>query len=149
MKTIYTDIIHHLRKECPWIQTLDLNTGQLEGGGSLRQPPVAYPAVLLDIRIDSASDLSPHRQYCEATISVTYRTDKVSRTASHYDESRQSEGLHPYEEVADLYRALQGFRTEHFDPLSRVRQAPVSSPPGTFGYITTFRTAFVDDTARA
>jgi len=27
MKTIYTDIIHHLRKECAWIQTLDLNTG--------------------------------------------------------------------------------------------------------------------------
>lgn len=147
MKTIYTDIIKRLQEQCPFLRTIDLDTGQLEVGyGESKRPPVAYPCALITIDIDSSTDLTPYIQECRATIIVRYATDKVTDTAAHSREDRRTLGLNPYEEVAEIYKALQGWSTEHFDPLSRTRQNKDRGRGGTFEYTQRYSTGFVDET---
>lgn len=147
MKTIYTDIIARLKDQCTFLRTIDLDMGQLEVPyGEIKRPPIAYPCVLVTIEVERATDLTPYIQECQATITIRYATDRTTDTAAHINDQRRTAGLNPYEEVAEIYTALQGWSTEHFSPLSRTRQGKDRTPAGVFGYTQRYSTSFIDET---
>lgn len=147
MKTIYTDLITRLQAQCPFLRTIDLDMGQLEiPYGESKRPPLAYPCALITIDVERATDLTPYTQDCEATITIRYATDRTTDTAAHINDRKRTAGLNPYEEVAEIYTALQGWSTEYFSPLSRTRQGKDRTPAGIFGYTQRYTTSFIDET---
>lgn len=139
MKTILKEVTGQLRKECPFLKTIEADLGQLESGyGESRRPPVVYPAVLLSVSVDRTTDITEKLQECAGTLTVRYATDRVGETGE--------KSLLPYNEASDIYAALQGYSTEHFSPLSRRSGSP-DARKGLFAYRWSFALAFVDETA--
>lgn len=144
MKTIYNDILSRLKKQVPAIKWIDFDTGQLE---SIERPAVAFPCALISISISGANDITDHLQNCKGRIKVRLAFDQQMRTEASAPANVRDTSLQPYDVIADVYRALQGFATIHFDPLSRVRQDKENSRHGLFIYFIEFNVEFEDQTA--
>lgn len=144
MKSIYLSIAHHLQEECPFLRTIDIDRGQLNTLCSeSSRPMVAFPCLLIRISIRRAIDITPYEQECEATISLSYATDRVTETAQHISTTRQLEGLKPYDELAEIYKALQGWDANGaIAPLSCSFEEPLQIQPGIFAERITFETKF-------
>ncbi|MFV0366227.1 MAG: hypothetical protein ACK5JS_06965 [Mangrovibacterium sp.] len=137
MKTIYQPIITQLEqiKALRWIE---LNIGQL----SEKEPSVAYPCALIDIRIPTASSLHDHLQACKAVIKITLAFNTDIRTAASAPEAVRNQSLAVYDTIGEVYSKLQGFQTEHFNALSHTSQAPQMSKKDLFMYEMLFETEF-------
>lgn len=144
MKTIYTAVMAQLKKEVPAIRWIDWDKGQLKSKG---RPSVAFPCALLGIHIAGASDITPTIQHCNAIVRIRLGFDQPMKTDSSTPPEHLSKALESYDVIADVYKALQGFSTSHFDPLSRVKQMEEANSHGLFTYIIDFRTEFEDNTA--
>lgn len=144
MKTIYNDIIAQLSAEVPALKWIDMNIGQLDAS---QRPSVALPCALIGIRIPKAKSLTDTLQDCEGQLVVTLAFDVPERTSANAPEARRDAGLAVYDVIADVYKALQGFGTDHFDALSRVNQGEGSIKNGVFRAQITFSTQFEDATA--
>lgn len=144
MKALYLALIGHLGKTCPFLRTIDLDRGQLSAPyGESTRPEVAYPCLLLRISLHRRMDITPYEQECDATVTLTYATDRITETAAHIDAVRQCEGLLPYEEVDAIYRALQGWDGEGcFAPFTRLSEEPLTQHKGIFSERITYETTF-------
>lgn len=144
MKTIYLEIKEQLLRAVSTLRQVSMNTGQLSVGYSeSSRPPLAYPSVLIDIDITQASDVTTHTQLCRGRVTLTIVTDIVN----DIDDERATA---PYDLVAEVYSALQGYSTEHFAPLSRI-SARRRTPPGgrtLFEYEVIFGVEFIEETAK-
>jgi hypothetical protein len=69
------------------------------------------------------------------------------RTAANVNDEARQTALNPYDIVADVYKALQGFETDEFYALSRTRQYKENRSDGLFVYRIDFKTEFYDETA--
>lgn len=144
MKTIYEDIKKQLQEQVPALRDVAMNTGQLNVPYTERsRPPVAYPCALLDMDITATHTLTRQTQECRASLTVTIATDRVNSI----DDKK---AMAPYDLVAEVYQALQGFYTEHFSPLTRTRAARVRQSSNTqlFIYEMRFSLDFIDNTAK-
>lgn len=150
MRTIYQDIATRLHEAVPALRYIDLDTGQLEVQyGETQRPPVAYPCALVGINITSATDLYEGVQDCTATVIVRVAQDSPFRsaeTAAHANNERRDIALAPYDLVAEVYKALQGWSTDRFMPLSRFAQAREANSK-VFCSRIEFRTEFEDYSA--
>lgn len=144
MKTIYNAILERLETQVPQLRWIDLDCGQLE---TIDKPPVAFPCALLQINIPQTDDITDTTQDCKAKIVVHLAFDYVGRTANNAPAIEREKSLKVYDTIADVYKALQGFGTEHFDCLSRTRQGKEKSRHGYFQYHIDFRCDFEDLTA--
>ena len=144
MKAIYTAIAKHLSEECPFLRLIDIDRGQLNTlYGESSRPMVAFPCLLIRISTRRALDITPYEQECEATISLSYATDRVTETAQHINSTRQMEGLKPYDELAEIYKALQGWDADGaIAPLSCSSEEPLEIQPGIFAERFNFDTRF-------
>lgn len=144
MKTIYTEIKKQLLEQVPALRQVSMNTGQLSVPYSdTSRPPVAYPVVLLDIDINSTSDLTTDVQLCRGRVILTISTDIINSI----DDDKATA---PYQLVADIYAALQGYHTENFNPLTRTsaRRKTPSGNKAFFEYELCFELEFIDETAK-
>jgi hypothetical protein len=144
MKTIYTAVMARLKDKVPAIRWIDLDTGQLEAGD---RPPVAFPCALISISIVSAKDVTDTIQECSARIKVRLAFDQPAKTDSATPAAVLQQSLNPYDVIADVYAALQGFYTANFDSISRTRQDRENSRNGLFIYSLEFSTNFTDESA--
>ena len=144
MKTIYTAIIAQLKKKVPAIRWIDFDTGQLD---STTRPSAAFPCALLTIFVDAANSITDYTQDCRGRVRVRLAFDQQMKTDSETPPKHLEKALEPYDVIADVYAALQGFGTEHFDTLSRTRQGKENSRNGLFVYFIEFSVAFEDETA--
>ncbi len=144
MKSLYLSLSQHLSETCPFLRTIDIDRGQLSTPyGESSRPEVAFPCLLIRISLQRRIDLTPYEQECDATITLTYATDRVSDTAQHINSPRRMEGLKPYDEVEAIYTALQGWDSEgEIAPLSRKSQEPLQLHKGLFAEQLTFETTF-------
>lgn len=144
MKAIYIAIAKHLSEECPFLRLIDIDRGQLNTlYGESSRPMVAFPCLLIRISTKRVLDITPYEQECEATISLSYVTDRVTETAQHINYTRQMEGLKPYDEVVEIYKALQGWDADGaIAPLSCSSEEPLEIQPGIFAERLTFETKF-------
>ncbi|MBR8784269.1 hypothetical protein IX308_000438 [Porphyromonas levii] len=144
MKTIYLEIKEQLLRAVSTLRQVSMNTGQLSVGYSENsRPPLAYPSVLIDIEVVQANDITPVSQMCRGRVVATIITDVVN----NIDDDRS---MAPYDLVAEVYSALQGYSTEHFAPLSRI-SARRRTPPGgrtLFEYEVIFGVEFIEETAK-
>ena len=144
MKTIYTAVMARLKEKVPALRWIDLDTGQLETSD---RPPVAFPCALISISIPSAKDVTDTVQECSARIKVRLAFDQPAKTDSATPDTVLQQSLNPYDVIADVYAALQGFYTANFDSLSRTRQDRETGRNGLFVYSLEFSTTFTDETA--
>ena len=144
MKTIYTAVMAQLKKEVPAIRWIDWDKGQLK---TKSRPAVAFPCALLGIHVAGTSDITPTVQHCNAIVRIRLAFDQTMKTDSTAPPAHLEKALEPYDIIADVYKALQGFNTISFDHLSRVKQMEETNQHGLFTYIIDFRTEFEDNTA--
>lgn len=146
MKTVYLAVIERLKLKVPALKWIDLDTGQLEIAESDR-PAVAFPCALIAIAIPRANDITDMHQECETRISIRLAFDHQMRTNSAASLSVIESALNPYDIIAEVYAALQGWGNASFEPLSRLSQAKENNRNGMFIYRMEFRTMFEDQTA--
>lgn len=148
MKTIYTAIIARLSEKVPALKWIDKEKGQLKKTGDGQRPSVAYPCALIGISLTSCKDISDTIQDCKASVTVRLAFDPflMNRTSAQADEEVREQHLEPYDLIADVYAALQGFSTDNFDSLSRTSQGEEIND-SLFIYKQSFSTQFEDVTA--
>lgn len=144
MKTIYKQVAQQLKTEVPVLRWIDFDTGQLE---SSERPPAAFPCALITISVQSTKDITDTIQECTGTVRIRLAFDQQMKTDMATPPQHRDTALQPYDVIADVHRALQGFSTEHFDPLSRVRQNKENSRHGLFIYSMEYKVEFDDETA--
>lgn len=144
MKTIYTAIMARLKEKVPALRWIDFDTGQLE---TSERPPVAFPCALLTISVNNARNITDHIQDCSGQLRVRLAFDHQMKTDSVTPSAHLESALEPYDVIADVYAALQGFHTENFDALTRTRQEKENGRHGLFVYFIEFAVNFEDETA--
>jgi hypothetical protein len=147
MKTIYKAIANKLATDIPVLAWIDYDKGQMNVKPGQR-PALKFPCALLRIEIPSASDITDTAQEATARITVRlfFETFK-QETAMAYTGDKQDKALEPYDTIADVYAALQGFETAEFDALSRSSSADEKRTDEYFGYQHIFTCKFEDLTA--
>lgn len=133
-----------LKSQVAAIRWIDFDTGQLD---SSERPPVAFPCALLSISVSSARDITDYAQDCVGRVRIRLVFDQQMRTTSSATASVRNAALNPYNIIADVYSALQGWTAGNFSPLSRVRQDREPSRHGLFIYLIEFAVEFEDQTA--
>lgn len=144
MRTIYTAVMAQIKEKVPAIRWIDWDKGQLKAKD---RPPVALPCALISVHIAGANDITPTVQQCNAVVRIRLAFDQPMQTESETPAIHLNKGLEPYDIISDVYKALQGFSTPNFDPLSRVKQMEETNQHGLFTYIIDFKTDFEDNTA--
>lgn len=146
MTELFVEISNRLQQQVPQLKWIDEDTGQLDNFEGER-PSVAFPCALIDVQFPSCDDFAQRYQQCTANIRVRVAFDTTGeRTSTKTPQQARELSLHKYAVTDAVYRALQGFETESFSPLTRksVLSAMVR------GYKTrdfTFETTFADETA--
>lgn len=147
MKTIYTALSARLKEKVPALRWIDLDTAQLETAAADR-PAVAFPCALIGIDILRCGNITDTVQECEARVVVRLAFDQpVARTSTDAPKKVAEKSLLPYDMVAQTYAALQGYGTNRFEPLTRIRQLRENTRSGLFIYRIEFLTNFEDITA--
>lgn len=147
MKTIYIPIKNRLKEKVP-VLYIDLEKGQLKKIGKDQRPDVKLPCALISITLPKCEDIEDTIQDCEATITVRLAFDPntINRTSSEVEDSVLEQHLEPYDLIADVYSALQGFETDEFDQISRRSQGEEANDK-LFVYKQVFKTKFEDVSA--
>ncbi|GAB6010242.1 hypothetical protein [Dysgonomonas reticulitermitis] len=148
MKTVYTDVMKRLQSEVPALNWIELNIGQLkliENGEIL---PITYPCALVGISIPECSDITEKIQECKAVVTITlaFTPFIVGDTSSNATDSDRQNALIPYDVIASVYKALQGYETNNFNVLSRISQGE-DTHENLFVYNIDFSCEFEDITA--
>lgn len=151
MKTIYSAVIERLKSKVKSLKWIDLDTGQLERAPVLKpeleRAPLSFPCALVVINISRAENITDTDQDCEARIVVRLAFNQEMRSSAAAPSHIAPVALKPYDIIADVYAALQGWGTANFDPLSRISQQKENSRNGLFIYRIEFETEFEDQTS--
>jgi hypothetical protein len=145
MKTIYTAIIARLAEKVPALKWIEMDINQL----SQAQPSVKFPCALVGIKLPKCKSITDTLQDCEARVSIRLAFDTQLRTASLVPEESREASLAVYGTIADVYAALQGWGTEHFNTLDRTSQGDEPAKNGLFIYKLEFSATFEDATAES
>lgn len=140
MKTIYRAIKKRLEETVPSLREVSLDTGQLSvSWGETSRPPLALPACLITVDVTQATNVTDLVQQCQARITLTLVTDIVTQDTLE----------EPYELAAEIYRALQGWGTEDFAPLTRLSATRERRGDARrlFTHRTVMETTFIDESA--
>ena len=109
MDKLYEKIIE-LLSEIPEIRYIDLNAGQLQ----LEKPPLAYPAVLVQIS-ETAEEIDSVFQQITGRIELTVVNKYLSETNSLAPEAVRQKGLEYMKLNAKINDKLQGYRDKRFE----------------------------------
>ncbi|GHV31582.1 hypothetical protein FACS1894177_06490 [Bacteroidia bacterium] len=146
MKTIYTAVMARLKEQVPVLKWIDLDCGQINS--QKERPPVAFPCAVVGMSLNNCEDRYGKVQVCRARISVRIaQNPPVSRTNSEAAGDIRQSSLARYELIDQVFKALQGFETDDFNPLSRTGQTEEKRTDGLFVYRIEFNTEFEDETA--
>ena len=145
MKVIYTAVMARLKEQVPslWV---DLDDGVIDKAGGDR-PAVSFPAALVSIDLPNCKDVADdgEHQVCKARVIVRIAQNPLaSRTSSEAKAGIRESALERYDLIEEIIAALQGWGTEHFNSLSRVKQAKENRTDGLFVYGVEFESAFYD-----
>ena len=147
MKTIYKAVSAKIKSSVPAIAMVDYEKGQMNVKPGDR-PALKFPAALIRIEIPGANDVTDKSQDCRARITVRLIFEVLkSETATIYSEDKINAALEPYDVIADVYAALQGFENADFNALSRKSSSDEKRSDAYFAYQHIFETTYEDLTA--
>jgi hypothetical protein len=143
MTPLYKAVMERLKTEVPSIRWIDLDEGQIDM--QKERPGIAFPGVLIGISLPKCEDQYGDVQLCRAEMIVrVVQNPPAGRTNSEAPEEVRETTMKRYELIDSVYRALQGFGTQEFSRLSRIRQAKEDRRDGLFVYRISFYTEFLD-----
>jgi len=139
MKTLYNAVTKRLKTEVPELRLIDMDYGQLDQA----QPSVAYPCALITLNFPNCKNLTDDIQDCTCEIIVRLGFNPLNNgsTATHAPEEVREQSLKPYDTIASVYKALQGFYD--MERKSQGKEAKDSL----FVYKMAFKCDFEDETA--
>lgn len=125
MKHIFEAITQRL-DTIPGIKWVDEDKGQM----NFERPPVLFPAALVDIQLQKADDLNTKIQTCQALVTIRLAFDFTGSTNTKAPASAREKSLAYYDLVEEVHKALQGWGTQEFNPLSRRQLIQEKRPDG-------------------
>ena len=144
MEQLFIQASNRLQAQVSELRMIDFNYGQLDVLDQDMVPAVVMPCALIDISYTRAEDVGNDEQQVEARVTIRlafrmpYPTDNL--TASQ----RRNKALDLMKVVRKTYKALQGWGSDDFSTLSRVRQASNNRYPGVKIVEMEFSTVFID-----
>ena len=114
MKTLYLKILEILEM-IPELKYIDLNFGQLQEP----QPPLTYPAALVDFNITS-QDIDSLFQINTADISITLVFKPMGETNNIAPEDRRNAALEYLDVTDKLHKIVQGYKDNRFAAFTRL-----------------------------
>ena len=142
MKALYLKLIE-LLSGIPEVQYADLNCGQLQ----MEKPPLAYPAVLINISSQTTDDVQDIFQILTGNIELTICVKMLSESNSLAPEVVREKALE-YLDLSDkIYRKLQGYEDQTFDSFSRKSVTDQNLRKGLKTTVQRFETSWREDIA--
>ena len=108
MKKLYNKLFE-LLKEIPEIKYIDLNFGQIME----EKPPLAYPAILIGININSTDTFQDIFQQINAEFTLTL-VARAGDTNSLTEDNRREQALAYLDLSEKIYNKMQGYEDNHF-----------------------------------
>lgn len=119
MKEIYF-IIKDLLKALNTFKYIDFDYGQ----GDIPNPPLQYPAALINITLPKCDDVAGQDQQCRAIITIRMFWNFTGETASIYPDARIETALSYFDDVNAVHGVLQAFTNDELGRLSRLNLIP-------------------------
>lgn len=142
MEELYLKLIE-LLKDIPQIRYIDLDTGQLMA----EQPPIAYPAALIEIDLPQAEDMGDNIQRCTINFAVRIVTKTVHETNANAPVPVIKSSLEWLRLQNEVYKKLQGYGDNNFYPFSRRSGKNELTRTGLKTFALRFETSFHDHSA--
>lgn len=147
MKELYEAIATRLLDEVEEIACVDIEQGQLSALDENNRPVLPLPCALIDIAYTNCEDQGGDMQLVKARIVVRLAFPVQQPTDSLSVDRRREAALAYMDTVDEVYKALQGYDSDNFSPLSRISMTPDNRYRGIKVMNLTFETTFVDETA--
>lgn len=105
-KEIYIALCNHLSRQCPELNYIDWDTGQLNVAGE--RPPIDYPACLIDVNYPVCRDLTDREQLVTANIILKLVFRPSGETGNLTPCHIREKGLECFEVIETVHNAIQG-----------------------------------------
>ena len=139
MKNIFLAIQNHL-SELQSINYIDQDWGQLQ----YEQPPVQWPAVLLDVEQVNYTQMGHGDQRAEADISITLANINLQRSSAAVAAAKRSNAYTTIDILDEIHQQLQLFSgSGQFTPLMRVQLRKDFNNDNYEVYTMIYRTSFL------
>ncbi|WP_425628854.1 hypothetical protein [Cellulophaga lytica] len=140
MKTLFKEITAKLDAVAS-IKWVDEDKGQM----NFERPPVLFPAALVTISLPSTRNITISKQQASAQIAVKLCFNYGGNTNSVTPDTDRDRSLQYYDVVDEVYKALQGFSSPHFNALERRAFNHILRPDEHKTVVLTFTTDFIED----
>ncbi|MEZ7494497.1 hypothetical protein QO206_03305 [Leeuwenhoekiella aequorea] len=142
MKQLFKDLTDRL-------QALPLNKWADEDKGQMNyeQPPISFPATLVDIQVPRSQNLNLKIQDCNAVITVSLCLNWSGNTNAVTPEAARDNSLFYYDFADQVYASLQGWSNGEINPLECVSKRKQKRPDQYTVLEMSFSTQYRDDTA--
>lgn len=141
MKSLYLKLLELLR-DIPEVKFIDLNMGQLHE----EVPPLAYPAILVSMNINSTETIHDVFQEVHASFSVTLVTLSEETHSLHEDE-HINKGLEYLDLCEKIHEKLQGYEDSRYSAFTRRSQTTQLVRQGVNTTLINYETTWREDFA--
>lgn len=117
MEFLYEKILERLQA-IPELKWIDLDHGQLDYYE--HRPSVSFPCALIGLQISKAEDLGAKKQTCQAIVNIRLGFDFTGNTNAVTSKPQREKSMHYFKVANEVYKALQGFKDENINSLSRM-----------------------------
>lgn len=114
MKKLYLKLTE-LLSEIPELKYIDLNFGQLQE----EKPPLAYPAVLINLSCQTADDAQDYFQVMQGNFEITLICKMLSESNANATIPAREKALEYLDLSEKIYRKLQGYEADGFFAFTR------------------------------
>lgn len=142
MEELYLKL-QELLKQIPQLRYIDLDTGQL----MMEQPPISYPAALIEIDLASSEDIGANIQHCNVNFVIRLVTKAIGETNANAPAPVIKSSLEWLRLQNEVYKKLQGYGDAAFYPFSRRSGKNEVTRIGLKTFALRFETSFHDHSA--
>lgn len=139
MKQLFLDVQTAL-SELNSLKWVDKDKGQM----NFENPPVLFPAALVTITIPSAENIVKTRQAATAQIAIKLCFDWGGNTSSVTPAAAKAESLKYYDIVDEVFQKMQGWSSDHINPLRRTGMGSLLRPDQYTTEVLTFTGDFME-----
>lgn len=142
-KTIIIALMERIKTQCPGIQWVDVDTGQLN---IQERPPVAMPACLIDLEYSSCEQVSKTTQQVSVSVRISIADYALAPTYVGAPKETQSTGLKILDITQELHECLQWWDNGRmWMPIRRLSVRPQKRDDGLKVYDAVYRLDYIDE----
>jgi hypothetical protein len=144
MESLFTKLVTRITDEIPEIKWVDLDKGQINQFDS--RPALLYPAILIGLQLPRTQDFDTRGkiQECNALVNIRLIIDYTGNTSAATPAIERGKSLNYFTITDKIYRKLQSWGDEEFNPLSRQSLREEQRPDGLKVVNIAFTTSYID-----